>query len=219
MIPKEKLLQEVAAFSDVHLADCDHFVCIYGSYASGHHTEVSDIDMFFAVSDVCLYDPGIFKKFVIDLHMRYDLTIDNEVPYENKLIASYKDVEHAVALQAFTKEGDRFRVPPIIKSREFLSSPEIRWRLLFNALTTPHKFVHGNKERYEDYRERAERSLLTLAQGLSLSGGESCEDLFEVLVTGKGGEEGEGYLGYKKDREDVMVYLRALIGRYCQDRP
>lgn len=217
MISKEKLLQEVVDFSDMYLAGCDHFVCIYGSYASGNYTEVSDIDMFFAVNDDYIYDPEVFKKFVIDLHMRHDLKIDNEVPYENKLVVSYGDIERAIALQAFIKEGDRFRVPRVVKSKEFLSSSEIRWRLLLNALTTPHKFVHGNKERYENYREQAEQSLMILARGLSLSEGDSCENIFETLVTGDDGEEGEGYLGYKKDREDVMAYLHALIGRRCPD--
>ncbi|MBP9842520.1 MAG: nucleotidyltransferase domain-containing protein [Candidatus Pacebacteria bacterium] len=211
---KEKLCNEVVSFSDRLLSGRDHFVCIYGSYASGNHTEASDMDMFVAVEDYSVSEFDRFSDFLIGLHVRHGLNLDDEVPYENKLMMSYGDLERAVALAPFRTEKEGYSVPRVEKNKDFLSSPEIRWRLLLNALTSPHECIGGNIERYGVYKDRAEEAVIELARGLSAHPSPEGSHLFEVLIRGKEGQEGEMYLGYKRDREGVMAYLQDLIARY-----
>lgn len=213
MSKKQKLFQELVDFSNKHLSRRDYFVCIYGSYASGNYTEASDLDMFVAIGNHRSEDFEKIRDFLIDLHVRYELRLDDEVPYENKLIISYEDIQDAIALKSFVKNGVRYHVPMVEKKKEFLSSPEIRWRLILNALTSPHECVCGNSDVYARFRIDAEKSLIRLARGLTATETPSIDEILEALTSGENKEEGEMYLGYKKEREDVIKYLKELIFR------
>lgn len=208
------MLQELSFFSEKDFAYRDHFVCVYGSYASGHHTETSDLDMFIAI-EAC--DEGDFKKvrdFLIDLHTRHGLKLDDEVPYENKILVSYDDVLHAIALDSFIRNGEWYQVPLVKKDKGFLASLEIRWRLILNALTSPHECVYGNKESYTTFKTDAEKSIVRLARGLVKNEESTPQELLAVLVSGAKGEEGEMYLGYKKEHRSVIEYLENIIKRH-----
>lgn len=208
------MLQELSFFSEKSFAYRDHFVCVYGSYASGHHTETSDVDVFIAIET---HDERDFKgvcDFLIDLHTRHDLKMDDEVPYENKVLVSYDDVQHAIALDSFIKSGEQYQVPPVKKEKVFLASLEIRWRLILNALTSPHECVYGNKELYTTFKTSAEKSIARLARGLVKNGESTPKKLLAVLVSGTKGEEGEMYLGYKKEHSSVIKYLENIIQRH-----
>ena len=211
---KQEMLQELVSFSEKHFAHRDHFVCVYGSYASGHHTEKSDMDMFIAIE---AHDEEDFKRvrdFLIDLHIRYGLSLDDEVPYENKILVSYEDVQHAIALDSFIKNGERYQVPLVKKDQGFLASLEIRWRLILNALTSPHEYLYGNKESYTTFKTSAEKSIVRLARGLIRNGESTPKGLLTVLMVGASGEDGEMYLGYKKERGAVIEYLENIIKRH-----
>lgn len=214
MPKKEKLLDEIRRFSEEFLDQDRHFVCVYGSYATEDDNEDSDVDLFFAST---LFNREEFEKirsFIVDLHFRNGIPLDNEVPYENKLLVTYEDLENAVTLRPFkTKEGKHL-VPPITKDEIYLSSLEIKWRLLLNALTTPHLFFGGDILTYNHYRDRAEEAIVHLAYDL-LEGGEcASKDILSVLLTGPSGEEGELYLGYKKGRRTVVSHLEKIIKKY-----
>lgn len=213
MNQKQKLFQELIFFANEYLRHRDYFVCIYGSYVSGHYTEVSDMDMFIAVKDHEVKDFEKVRDFLIDLHIRYGLNLDDEVPYENKLMVSYEDIQHAVALRPFIKKGARYYVPPIEKKKGFLESKEIRWRLVLNALTSPHECVCGNKKIHTVFKSDAEKSITRLAHGLVEANEPTADEVLEALISGANGEEGEMYLGYKKERDSVTKYLQELILR------
>lgn len=212
MNTKAKIFKEITDFASENFSG-DYFVCVYGSYATEDYTEVSDVDMFVAMKDYSSLDFDKTKDFLIDLHVRHNLNLDDEVPYENKIIVTYEDMMYATSLRPFIKTHIGYEVPTVEKHKDFLSSPEIRWRLLLNALTSPNEYVYGNKEIYEKFRKDAERAVVKLAVGISPYNKPTIDDLFEALTTGSGGEEGELYLGYKKDRESVIVHLKELISR------
>ncbi len=216
MNSKARLFKEITDFSIKHFNNNDYFACVYGSYASEDHTDVSDVDMFIALKDYSSYDFNKMKDFLIDLHIRHNLNLDGEVPYENKIIVTYEDIGHATSLCSFIKTNNGYEVPAVEKHKKFLSSPEIRWRLVLNALTSPNEFVCGNREVYEDFKKDAETAVVKLAIGISLSENPTADELFDALIIGKNGEEGEMYLGYKKERENVMIYLKEVILRETQ---
>lgn len=211
---RQKLFQELSSFSEKHFGERDHFVCVYGSYASGHHTEKSDMDVFIALEEHNVTDFEKAKDFLIDLHERYGLCLDDEVPYENKLIVSYEDVRKAVELRSFLTDGTRYVVPLVKKEADFLTSPEVRWRLILNALTSPHVCVCGNGETYEAFKVGAETSIVCLARGLVEQKNATPGELLEALLSGPSEEEGEMYLGYKREREAVVRYLERIIDAY-----
>lgn len=208
---KEQLFRGLISLSNELFSDRDHFICVYGSYASDHYTPLSDIDVFIATESYNEQEFARARDVVCDLHRQFGLPLDDEVPYENKLVVSYSDLIDAVALRAFTREDARYVIPPIRKDREFLASPEVRLRLIFNALTSPHVCIAGNHEHYRQTKAEAEYALFTLAHGLTAKQGASTQELLESLLRGPGGEEGELYLGYKRERPTVISYVHDLI--------
>ncbi|MBO6557572.1 MAG: hypothetical protein JJ957_13795 [Pseudomonadales bacterium] len=132
------------------------------------------------------------------------MELDDEVPLHNKLLVSYQDLNHAVEIHSNTK-----RIDPIVKSEEFLGSPEMRLRLLFNALTTPNYCVGGMCNDYLFYKERAELGLVTLSDKIS---GKDTPTTTRVddLIRSDDGKEGEDYLGYKNLRP-VRSYLQYIL--------
>jgi len=210
---RNKIFRKLSSFSREYLQQYDHFVCVYGSCASGYYCGTSDIDVFIFVEQ---YNVEILTKsidFLTDLHVQCRLNIDNEVPYANKLVVSYQDVVHAINLRPFFNANGECYVPPIEKTEKFLSSKEIRWRLILNALTSPHRFISGNKEKYLFFKVEAEKSITRLSYKLMNTPGPTLDDLVRRLLFGVHGEEGEMYLGYKNERKKIVKYLRNIIKR------
>lgn len=210
---KLKLFKELVLFSKKRFGSRDCFVCVCGSYVSNDSTKDSDLDLLFAFKK---YDTADFKKirdFVVDLHIRNNLKIDEEVPYETKLVVSYKDIRDAVGLKAFVKKGSKYLIHPITYDKEFLASRELRLRIILNALTTPNIYIYGNKEKYVTFRKKAEKAILRLARGLTNKTNLTHKEIFDILMIGAQGEEEQAHLGYKKERIKVVKYLKEIISR------
>lgn len=211
---RDKISQEVRDFAQETLPDEGYFVCIYGSYATSHFRADSDLDIVFAADS---YNPTAFediKDFVVSQHVRHGLTIDEEVPYSNKLLVTYQDVSDAASLDVFSKnDTGEYVVPEIKDDTEFLGSPDARKRLLLNAFTTPHVFVCGDKTVYEGLKRKCEYALVRLARGMSKIALPSEIDILETLLTSPEGNGGRAHLGYKGERDEVVTYLRGLIRR------
>lgn len=103
---KKKLFQQLILFADEHLSHLNHFMCVYGSYASESYNDKSDVDLFVAAEKHDIIDSIKICNFIINLHMCNNLVFDNEVPYENKLFVSYEDIEAAINLKSFVKKRE-----------------------------------------------------------------------------------------------------------------
>ena len=150
---------------------------------------------------------------MVDLSTKNGLKINEEVPYENKLIVSYKDVLDALNLKAFIKIGSKYSVPTVTADKEFLGSREVRLRIILNALTSPNQYICGNKEKYVLYKQKAEKALLKLARGLTEKTDLTEDEILNIILTGAHGEESGKYLGYRNHRLKVVKYLKDLISR------
>ena len=204
------LTKELTKFLNDHFNNRDHFACIYGSHASGHSTLKSDFDIVVAFDLPTDQDYKNILNFLIKLHTDNNLPLDNEVPYSNKIVVSYQDFEYATNLKGIKKENELYQVPSIKKTTLFLSSLEMRWRLLFNILTSPHIIVSGNTKTYQLMRDKAEQALVSLAINLTQKRNPTISELLDRLLQGKYGEEGELYLGYK-NRDTVIEHLEKII--------
>ena len=202
---------EIGDFLGRQYADLDLFCCIYGSFPAQRETSKSDIDLFVAVSDPTKVDFRSLVDFVLLIHRKRGLEQDEEVPYENKLLVSYADIAAATDLKPFYANGELF-VRPVEKTKAFLSSEEIKQRLLLNALTTPHDCIVGNRLMHMEFRAKAERGLYQLASTLSQLQSPDVDDLVEVLLRDTAGNEGEWYLGYK-DYDTVRAYLKYILSK------
>ncbi len=190
-----------------------YFVCVYGSMAYGAQRRSSDIDVFVAVPKVTKALTNLIGKTVRAFHKGNGLTIDNEVPFRNKLCVSLDDLRAAVNLSGLQLGAHgSIEIPQVKKSKEFLGSIQIRHRLLFNALTTPH--VTGGTLAAEGFVFAAQQNLSLLSYDLCASRSllPTFENRMSVLLAGTDGATGEDYLGYKnypKVIENIASILRA----------
>lgn len=214
MTTKEQLCEEILYFCDKNFLDHDYFVCMYGSYSYGEFSDSSDLDIFMAIDNYDINDFNKFKEFIYNLHFNHKLKLDNEVPYENKLIVLYQDLQDACDLKAFTKSEGKYFIPKIEKNDSFLMSREVKLRLILNALTTPHTFVCGNDNQYLRYKNLSEKAIIKLANELVLVKNPTNVELIDSLLFGENKETGEMYLGYKKERLIVINYLSDIINKY-----
>ncbi|PIZ76434.1 hypothetical protein COY05_01090 [Candidatus Peregrinibacteria bacterium CG_4_10_14_0_2_um_filter_38_24] len=216
---KDNSLNDLSGFAKSHFGDRPFFGCIYGSHAILQAKDTSDIDVFFATQSLCPEDISAAKSFIMGYHHARGLPLDEEVPYENKLVVDFDDVNKAVNLGGFNlgKDG-RITVPPVIKEKKFLESAGIRHRLIFNALTTPHVSFGSALESLQFFKDQAEINLIRLAIDLVAQGVErNVENLLGVLLAGPNGEDGEMFLGYKKN-SFVVEHLRNLLKSQLQSQ-
>lgn len=210
---KSKIFGELTSFCNKNLDLRECFACVCGSYASDSFTKDSDLDLLFAVKKYNVDEFNKIRDFVVDLHISNDLKIDEEVPYETKLVVTYKDVEDAVGLKAFVKKEFGYIINPITYDKEFLSSRELRLRIILNALTTPNIYICGDKKKYAEFAQKANEEIIRLARGLIDKKNPNEKEILRVLLNGKNGEEGQAHLGYKKDKDKVMKYLKGIVAR------
>ncbi len=185
------------------------FCCIYGSVAYGADSPNSDLDLFFATDseNVTTENLNNLIDAVTDLHTGMERPLDDEVPLGNKLLYSFDEIKTATELECFKSPSGDFFIPPVIKDCEFLSSRNIRDRLVLNALTTPHIIFTQNKKLAEYFEKRAAMAItivgIALAQTVERI---TINDIVDALL-GEPDQEGELFLGYKRERGEVVRHL------------
>lgn len=187
------------------------FVCVYGSSVYSPDKKTSDVDLFMITnkSGKIALDPTI--EFIRDLHIRHGRHLDEEVPYYNKIHYSAAEVEEAVQFSGFDVSGASITVPPVRKEKSFLEGPAIKARLLLNGLTTPHVVIGKDFSHYHSARERAGEAVTLLAISLLEREEFDVGILHDTLTTGKDGESGEMYLGYKTEYPLVKEHLQGVL--------
>lgn len=211
---RKAYFKELDYFFSNYFVDRDYFICIYGSYVNGHADENSDVDLLVASTDFTKRDLDNIKKFVISFHKKHNLSLDNEVPYDVKLLITYRELNDAINLKGFKydKNGD-LEIPKVEKNKDFLESYEVKLRLALNALTSPHIMLGNDNKSYERIKARAEKAIYKLANDLvGNKPNKTNEAILNVLLYGQDTEEGEMYLGYK-NYPSVVSYLSKFIDR------
>jgi threonine-phosphate decarboxylase len=201
---------ELKRFHDREFAGTDHFTVVYGSYAFGTNNRSSDVDMVTVCREI---DPARLRKtidFVFDFHKEHGLEIDNEVPYENKLLATFAQAEDALAGRGFDLLDYRVVVPPVVKTKGFLESEEVALRLLLNALTGGSVLISGDAKKHETLVLRARENLVALMFSIENRGFFSVGSFVQSLI-GNDKKNGESYLGYK-DNPVIRGYLTRVFG-------
>jgi hypothetical protein len=168
----------------------------YGSSVEG--SETSDLDML-VVTDKLPGDET--KNRFIDglkqLHKETGRSIDEEVPYDNKIFYTYDELEEALRLP-FAQPTD----PGSIDIRyldqahdddPYFESLEMKQRLIFNALTSPNELLTGDQAIFVNATILARDSLSKLVAHLKSGDDRPAK---KILAESKDGVSGKDYLGY-----------------------
>jgi len=183
-------------------------VLLYGSAATGKTT--SDFDCCIIKQDYTPEDLNKAVEAVISFHRENGLRLDDEVPHHNKLMYSQRELFETVTQTPFSRNSDgSVNIDPIEKNPQFLSSPQIKKRLLLNLMTTHSVILAGDKKKFEFYKNKAWDSLskfmFAYQNNQPLSPAEFVENLYTDKYTQKSGED---FLGYKSERPAIAQYLR-----------
>ena len=182
------------------------FVIIYGSWAFGLNNKDSDIDMV----GICLkYNREQMKNtiaFIKDVHRKYNLEFDEEVPYENKLLATPDFLEKAILGNGFEKNKNKIKIQSIVKTKKFLSSEKLAMRLLLNALTTKSIFCGGNCRIYGETKQKALKNCVRIFYNAWDVKGITLDDFVNNLIK-RDSRTGQYYLGFD-DNLKVKKYLK-----------
>lgn len=195
--------------------ELDFGIIIYGSNSLSINS--SDLDVCIIGNNISAKDKERITKKVIEFHYNNNLKIDQEVPYENKLILSYQDIKEAIIDNPFINRGIT-SINPIVKTEEFLSSKEMKKRLILNILTTKHISINCKKI-IKVYEKKAWDIILnTIVENASLNDLSPQNILKNLYCDSNTGNEGEMFLGYKNDNiekeKHLIKQIRKALKRY-----
>lgn len=195
-----------------NFCDIVNTIIIYGSNI--YNASSSDLDVCLIV-DSCNEEQKqeIINKS-IEFHKQHSLKIDEEIPHNNKLIYTKEEVLETLNTPPFY-ENNNVVIHDIVKTEKFLSSKEMKQRLLLNILTTDHLTVGQSTSKYELLAFKIMIDVVTRYYNLNDKSAEKILDcLYQNQYTGA---EGEMYLGYKKNYKQKEKYLLKKINEVLND--
>ncbi|WP_340066156.1 DUF4157 domain-containing protein [Ascidiimonas aurantiaca] len=182
----------------------------------------------------------LISFFLKHLHDIVGATVDDEVPAESKHLIAANEMMKAASAKVFYPQGmDQkptihtlgFFLEKIIDmksssqtkteserfGKDFLASEYLRLRLIFNILSSPNEVSSNNKDAVETLRATWLASLKKLSDDLLSMGGEKGESGVEHLLKDthhEGKNDGEMFLGYKRERNGVIQHLISLLDEH-----
>ncbi|ANC23017.1 hypothetical protein CN300_10430 [Bacillus thuringiensis] len=189
-------------------------------YGSNIYMEEKNSDF-----DVCIIDysgiltieeTSLLTDLTLNFHKENGLKIDEEVPFSNKLIFNKQEISQIFNKNPFINENGIFEINDVIKTNEFLSSPEMKKRLFLNIFTTDRLVISGNifiEKVFEFYSWKIVIEAITHKYMLNDLNYEVVEKLlYSNPYTSK---EGEWYLGYKKNNIYKERYITEGVKKFC----
>ncbi len=169
--------------------------------------------------DVCIilnnYNTNIIEtisNLTIEFHIDHNLKLDNEVPFSIKTIYSFEDIETVINTPPFKIVDNKYLLNGIKKTSDYLSSKEIKLRLLFNILTTPTKVIQGDSNKFNKLKNRAFDKLLLIELSYLNNSFTTIDTLINALNKNYFGNEiGKDYLGYCIEKDYIYDYLFSNI--------
>lgn len=187
-------------------------IIIYGSNI--YNGSNSDLDVCLIV-DNC---PEKIKNEIIcstkKFHEDNGLRIDEEIPFNNKLIYTYDEIRNTLDNPPFYNNG-KVVINKIVKTKKFLSSEEMKKRLLLNIFTTDHLTIGTPTIEFE--KKAFDIIVQVITKYYNLKNPTVNQLLDCMYVNQFDGSEGEMYLGYKKNYKAKEQYLINKLQEYIDD--
>ncbi|MBE5806465.1 MAG: histidinol-phosphate aminotransferase family protein [Clostridiales bacterium] len=202
----KKLSEDYVTRINNKFKDKDVIVVLYGSSVEGNVS--SDFDVCTFLHSYSEEDAKKIGDITKQFHIDNKLKLDNEVPFESKTIYSFFDIERMLLKPPFPVFRNEFYITPIEKNEEFLSSDDIKLRLLLFVLTANSVVIGGNEQIFNSYRERAWETLIRVIYSYLgnpyLSVDEFVKNISENYFNG---DRGKDFLGYREEKEIQHNYL------------
>lgn len=191
----------------------------YGSNIYEHEVN-SDLD-------VCIVDPQNTlntseKDMLVDktilFHKENGLKLDEEVPLNNKLVFNNKDISSIFNKNPFTNQEGVFEIKDIVKTRDFLTSDEMKQRLFLNIFTTERQVIFGDRYMEKVFEFYSWKIIIEAIIKNYMLQDIDPEIIGKLLYRNPNtNKEGEWYLGYKRNNERKQQYIRESLKRYCKE--
>lgn len=193
----------------------DPTIIFYGSNI--YNASSSDLDVCIVCNEnVDEYVDDIIMK-TLRFHKKNNLRVDEEIPHKNKLIYKISEIKKMLNSNPFYKNGI-YNIPDIEKTSQFLSSTDMKTRLLLNILTTDHKII-GDDSMIKTFENQAWDIILDAIIGFNNLKTYDAQEILNLLYKNKyTGSEGEMYLGYKKNYIEKEEYLKNMINENLKRR-
>lgn len=202
-----EIMLAIRRFCSIEFHDSkeSYFVMVYGSYAYKLVKPSSDLDIVFFTNNYSKERRDRIISFIKQLHIRYGMKLDNEIPYENKILISYEFLLKACQGDGVIKDG-QWDIPEIEKNKQYLSSKELLLRFFMGVMVNPNILVAGNTTIYNAYRDMATRNLIRAVIYLNKRFHVSSVSLAKDFCVSTRGEFGDYYLGFSHT-EPFISYL------------
>ena len=141
---------------------CNEVKKIYGKYIESiiiygsniYNVNSSDLDLCLILNYRTEKLDDSIIEFTKKFHKDNNLKLDEEVPYKNKLIYTFNELEDSIKNSPFYL-NEKPIIKDIVKDSDFLSSLEMKKRLLINILTTDHVTIGKSIKKYENFFEQS----------------------------------------------------------------
>merc|ERR1712183_504466 len=197
-----------------------YFVVVYGSYAYGMAKPSSDLDILFVAAQREQSKERLKRiiTFVQDLHRSFGMRLDNEIPYENKVLLSYDFFLRACQgegmICAKNGHGVKWDIPAIRKCPEYLASEKLLLRFFMGMMANPTLLLAGDSSSYCAFKKCATKNLVrAVTKTQSLLNQDTfipIGDLIKAFCRSKTNETGDFYLGFTHV-EPFVSHLRAML--------
>lgn len=193
-------------FSNVKELPRDSVIIIYGSVAYGKFS--SDLDVAFILEKYSMKLYNEIERAVINFQKDNDMIIDVEVPYKNKLVYTFTEIDNALNYTMFQKGKNVYNITPIIVSEDYFSCEEMKKRLILNILTTYSKTINGDESLIFKYKKLAWKNIIRIVSSYNSIRKINIDEFIELLYfDNKKKVFGEDYLGYKKSNPKLRKHL------------
>ncbi|MFD4407634.1 hypothetical protein ACFWPH_33195 [Nocardia sp. NPDC058499] len=184
-------------------------VVIYGSFGRMRQKTASDMDVLF----VGEYDTAAVQRLtdaIIAYSRERGLVLDEEVPYTNKVLVDWEELEQAASCAVFSGSP---RLIPIRRHPDFLSSRYMRARLFVTGVLAQRTLTWSEDvARLEALRARAQAGLVLAAlDDLRALDVEIDEDTVVEYLIGQGISSAD-WLGFEPDPA-TLRHMQAFVER------
>ena len=190
----------------------DLTLILYGSTVYGVNN--SDLDMcYLSDNELTTHRFERLKNLTRIFHLNNGLKIDEEIPYDNKLVYSNDMIKKTFEKPPFPYVNNKFVINPILKNENYLSSLEMSKRLLLNILTVRNIVLFGNEEKVKEFSNKAWDTIIRVVLSYAEIKEVTIDELINLLYEDPYSHAtGELYLGYKDNLKEKMVFLESSVG-------
>lgn len=184
---------------------CDPlYVVLFGSSAEG--CIKSDMDIFTIVKKTNKELINSVSDFTVKFHQDYSLEKDYDIPYEKKTIYSEEDIKNVLSANGFIYKYDKFLIPTIRMSPDFLWSDNMKYRLFLNALTTKNRLLFWNKNEFKKLENKCWEVIIRIIFSQRKDKYFSIREVYELMIKSDFDlSTWIHYLGYKQKNEKYIL--------------